>query len=93
MKRLSAELLRQLRNDIDVALVVERLDIPCEVRGRRLVFRCPDCDSKSGVTSLSQNLARCFLCSRNFNPIDLVMAERHWSFLQAVDYLETLLYE
>jgi len=93
MKRFSPELLRRLRNDVEIATVVERLEIPRQVRGCRLLFRCPDCDGNSGVTSLRQNLARCFRCSRSFNPIDLVMAERHWSFLQTVEYLEVLLHE
>jgi hypothetical protein len=36
------------------------------------------------------NLARCFRCQKNFNPIDFVMIDRRCDFLLAVAYLERL---
>jgi DNA primase len=90
--RIPPELLYRLRNDVDIASVLERLGIPTGRRGGRLTFRCPDCAHSSAALIPYQNLGRCFHCQRNFNPIDLVMAERGFSFLEAVDYLERLLH-
>ncbi len=80
--------LRTLRNDVPVLSVIHTLRIPTKKRGARLTFRCPNCQRFYTATKATTNLARCFSCERNFNPIDLVMAERGWSFLQAVNYLE-----
>ena len=91
MNRVSPDLLRQLRNEVELSMVIEQLGISSKQRGRQIVFRCPDCGSSHAVTSTSRNLARCFHCQRSFNPIDLVMAERGYTFLEAVDYLEGLL--
>jgi transposase-like protein len=91
MNRIPSDVLRQLREDVDLAQVIERLGIPSKRRGQQLAFRCPGCGSFWAVTSPFQNLARCFHCRRNFNPIDLVMAERDDTFLEAVRYLEGLL--
>jgi DNA primase len=91
MKRIPPDFLRQIRNDVDLAHLIEDLGIPSKRRGQQLVFRCPDCGTSCAATSPYQNLARCFGCQRTFNPIDLVMAERGFSFLEAVDYLEGLL--
>ena len=37
------------------------------------------------ATNPRTNLGRCFRCQRNFNPIDLVMVVKRYTFLQAVD--------
>lgn len=92
MNRVSPDLLRQLRNEVDLSTLIEELGIPAKRRGQQLVFRCPDCGSSHAVTSTSRNLARCFQCRRRFNPIDLVVAERGYTFLEAVDFLEGLLF-
>jgi len=91
MNRIPPDLLRQLRNDVVITRVIEHLGIPSNLRGQRLTFRCPDCSTFHAKTNPYRNLARCFLCQRNFNSIDLVMAERGYSFLEAVEYLEDLL--
>lgn len=88
MSLIPAERLRALRNDVPVLAVISQLAIAKKMRGRRLAFRCPACGRFHTATQPRTNLARCFACERNFNPIDLVMAERGWSFLQAVTYLE-----
>lgn len=80
--------LRTLRNDASVIAVILELRIPTRWRGSRLTFRCPECGSFHSAINHSRNLARCFRCKRNFNPIDLVMAERETGFLEAVKYLE-----
>jgi DNA primase len=92
MSRIPPETLQNLRNDLDVVRVIARLDIPTKIRGSRLAFRCPDCGRYETSTGSDRNLARCFPCARNFNPIDLVMAQRGVTFLEAVCYLEDLLY-
>jgi len=90
VNRIPPEHLRALRNDLDVEDVIRALDVPIELRGRRLRFRCPACGEYHTATSRHRNLARCFTCRRSFNPIDFVMAERQCTFLEAVDYLEAL---
>ena len=54
---------------------------------RDLRFRCPLCDNFHTGTTNKTNLARCFDCQQNFNPIDLVTAVAKCSFLDAVEYL------
>ena len=83
--------LRTLRNQAPVLSVIFELGIPTEMRGSRLTFRCPDCGGFHTAVNYRANLTRCFPCKRNFNPIDLAMAERAWGFLEAVKYLESLL--
>jgi DNA primase len=91
MKQIPAEHLRSIRDDLDVADVIRTLEIPVGHRGRRLTFRCPDCTGFHTALNPERNLAYCFPCGRPFNTIDLVMAERDCTFLQAVAFLECLL--
>ena len=89
MTRLSAERLRSLRNDIPIAHVIQvRLDLPSKHRDGFLRFLCPLCNEFNTAVNPKTNLGRCFRCLRNFNPIDIVMAARGCSFLDAVRYLE-----
>ncbi len=81
--------LQALRNDIDIRTVLTDLGIPTRERGSRLSFRCPKCTEFHTATNCRTNLARCFRCQKNFNPIDLVMAEKRSTFLEAVAYLES----
>ena len=91
MRQILADHLRILRNRVPVLAVIEDLHIPTQTRGSRLTFRCPDCGCFHTATNPRSNLGRCFRCERNFNPIDLVMAERNSRFLEAVAHVETLL--
>ena len=86
--RIAAERLRRLRNDVDIVTVICALDLPTRIRGGWLRFLCPSCGEFDTATNSKTNLARCFRCERNFNPIDLVMLERRASFLEAIRYLE-----
>jgi hypothetical protein len=43
------------------------------------------------ATNHKTNLARCFDCKKNFNPIDLVMAVGKYDFIEAVEYLKAKL--
>ena len=85
-----AERLRALRNDVPVFTVIFQLGIPTKMRQARLTFRCPACGLFSTATTTKTNLAHCFSCRRSFNTIDIVMAERSATFLEAVEYVECL---
>ena len=89
MNRLSPERLRSLRNEISIAeLIRDRLDLPNKFRDNFLRFLCPLCHEFNTAVNPKTNLGRCFLCKRNFNPIDLVMAVYGCSFIEAVKFLE-----
>lgn len=80
--------LRKLRNDIDIDLVISRLRLERRDSKKFLRFRCPLCHGFHTATNAKTNLARCFDCQRNFNPIDLVMAVTARSFVQTVEFLK-----
>ena len=86
-ERYAAPLLRSLRNDIPIALLIEHLSLPVKHSEGYLRFLCPCCGEFNTATKSSTNLARCFRCQRNFNPIDLVMTVKRLSFVETVDYL------
>jgi len=90
MRTVPRELLWRLRNDVAVTDVIDALGVPTTMRGTRRTFRCPQCEHFRTSVNDRANLARCFRCERNFNPIDRVMSERRWSFLDAVTYLGDL---
>ena len=81
--------LRRLRNDIDIDLVINRLRLERRDSKKFLRFRCPVCHGFHTATNPKTNLARCFDCRRNYNPIDLVMAVTAQSFVETVEYLKT----
>ena len=87
-RRFSGEELHALRNVLPIRLVIEgTLGIPSkEVEG---VFRfvCPCCHESQTAVNPRTNLSRCFLCKKNFNTIEIVMADRQTSFVEAVKAL------
>lgn len=89
-RRISDDELRLLRNDIAIAWLIKHLGIPCKRRDGLLRFLCPRCSEFHTATKTTTNLARCFRCHINFNPIELIMAERSLSFLEAVRELRLL---
>ena len=92
MNRIHPSHLVRLRNDIPIGELIERhLDLPAKRSEGILRFRCPRCGEFHTATNPRTNLARCFRCQKNFNPIDLVIAVQHCSFLDAVKILETWL--
>ena len=92
LQRLSRHTLFQLRNDIPIDFVISQLlQIPTKFSDGFLRFLCPFCHEFNSATNPKTNLARCFRCNKNFNPIDLVMAERLIPFRQAADLLLPLL--
>ena len=80
--------IRRLRNDIDIDLVINRLRLERRDSKKILRFRCPVCHGFHTATNAKTNLARCFDCRRNFNPIDLVMAVTACSFVETVEFLK-----
>jgi len=53
----------------------------------------PICHEFQTAVNSKTNLARCFRCERNFNPIDMVMIIRGLGFVESVWYLQQLLEE
>jgi len=89
---LAKDYLRRLRNEIDVRLVIaDVLQLEHRCTAGRFRFLCPLCGEFHTAVNPRTNLARCFRCLRNFNPIDLVILVKHYDFLQAVELLEPLL--
>lgn len=89
--RLPPEMLRRLRNEIPITLVIaEFLKLPTKVSEGYFRFLCPLCSEFITATNPKTNLARCFLCEKNFNPIDMVMIVKQISFSKAVDYLKSI---
>jgi hypothetical protein len=72
-------------------LIRFHLDLEWKERDGYLRFLCPLCRDFHTATNLQTNLARCFRCGLNFNPIELVMAVERSSFVDAVNILVPLL--
>ncbi len=84
-----SSLLKMLRNQIPIdTLIVQILNMSLKPNCHRLRFCCPKCYGFHTATSSKTNLARCFDCKTNYNPIDLVMAVAGYSFVEAVEYLK-----
>jgi len=90
-KRLGQKLLHALRNDIPIRFVIETLGINVQKNADRFRFQCPLCRNFDTNILTSENLARCFDCRKNFNPIDMVKEVYSVSFLDSVAFLEPLL--
>lgn len=84
-----ADFLRMIRNRIPIEkVIITMLDMEVRQNPKWLRFRCPRCHNFHTATNQSTNLARCFDCKKNFNPIDLVMAVGECNFVEAVEYLK-----
>jgi DNA primase len=91
-KRYSKELLTRLRNEIPIALLIsDLLKLPNKVSEGYFRFLCPMCSEFNTATNQKTNLARCFRCKKNFNPIDMVMEVKCVGFVDAVEYLNEIL--
>jgi DNA primase len=89
---LSKTYLRELRNRIEIIpLIAEVLELLYKTHDGRFRFMCPLCHDFDTAVNPDTNLARCFRCQRNFNPIDIVMTVKRYSFMQAVRYLQPIL--
>ena len=87
-RRYSKEFLRMLRNEIPIAILIsDLLQVPGKVSEGYFRFLCPICSEFNTATNQKTNLARCFRCQKNFNPIDMVMEVKKVGFIDAVQYL------
>ena len=85
----SAVFLRMLRNDIPIdEVIVDMLNLEVQTDRKTIRFRCPLCYNFHTATSHKTNLARCFDCEKNFNPIDMVITVGNCGFVDAVKILK-----
>ena len=90
--RLSKALLHDLRNKIPIrGLIENELGVRCETESGVFRFECPMCRSFQTSVMKTENLARCFRCKVNFNPIDMVIAVKKAEFRPSADFLAELL--
>ena len=83
--------LYQLRNDIPITVIIaDVLRIPSKMIDGYFRFLCPICSEFHSATNQKTNLARCFRCQRNFNPIDIIMVSKRYSFQEAVEFLQDI---
>lgn len=88
-KHYSKDFLRMLRNQIPIdEVIIDLLNLEVQNDHQILRFRCPLCDNFHTATNHETNLARCFDCKINFNPIDLVITVGKCGFLDAVKTLK-----
>ena len=77
-----------VRNDIPIRDVIESfLKMPSKVAHGTFRFLCPVCSKYNTSINSPVNLARCFDCKKNFNPIDMVMTVRKADFVDTVKSL------
>jgi len=87
--RYPQQTLRRLRNDIPIAiLIADILELPWKTAEGYFRFLCPRCGGFDTATNPKTNLARCFTCKQNFNPIDITMIVKRQNFRQAVQFLD-----
>ena len=90
-KRYSKEFLRMLRNEIPIAiLIADLLNLENKMSEGYFRFLCPICSGFNTATNRKTNLARCFHCGKNFNPIEIAMQVKRLSFVDAVEYLNEI---
>ena len=91
-RSLAQSYLRRLRNDIPIRdVIADLLDMVWKISEGRFRFLCPLCREFHTAANPKTNLARCFRCERNFNPIDMTMIHKRQDFLQAVAFLDQFL--
>lgn len=90
-ERFSPDELFFLRNSLPIRLIITAvLKLNSHFSDGVFRFECPFCHGFDTATNPATNLARCFACRKNFNPIDLVMAVRSLSFRSAVKFLRAV---
>lgn len=87
----SDDFLRMIRNKIKIDQVICVLRLETRSSKKLVRFRCPLCHGFHTATNPKTNLARCFDCKRNYNPIDLVMAVSRCDFVDTVEFLKRLI--
>src|SRR5689334_3188766 len=92
---IDAELLRRLRNDLPMPMVIAALgrEGPPGKRSEGYFrFVCPHCGEMRATVNPRNNLAHCFYCQKNVNNIDLLL-QLGYDFVTAVAVLERWLEE
>ena len=88
-RRFSPQELTFLRNRVPITHVIKTLlDLPTRSTNGKLSFACPLCGGFDTAINAAHNLAQCFECRQNFNPIELVMHQRQIGFVDAVRCLK-----
>ena len=91
-ERFSKEELYALRNKIPVKRVIEDiLLIPNKTSEGIFRFLCPQCNEFDTRVSEQENLCRCFRCNKSFNPIDIVISSKGYSFVESVKFLRAII--
>lgn len=86
-RRFSSRQLMYLRNQVPISRVIEALPQLATHGHGKLRFQCPLCHGFNTSINVEPNLARCFDCRKNFNPIELVMHQLQISFVESVKWL------
>ncbi|MDP7293232.1 MAG: CHC2 zinc finger domain-containing protein [Verrucomicrobiota bacterium] len=87
-KHYAKQTLRRLRNDIPINILIAGiLELPHKTAEGYFRYLCPLCGGFDTATNPKTNLARCFTCQRNFNPIDITMQVKRLNFREAVQFL------
>jgi DNA primase len=90
-KRYSKKMLRKLRNEVPINILIsDILKLPNKISEGYFRFLCPRCSEFNTATNPKTNLARCFRCQQNLNPIDMVMIVKRVNFKEAVQYLSEI---
>ncbi len=88
-QQFSSRELYVIRNLVPLRELIEkRLEIPCKDVEGVFRFLCPKCGEFQTAINPGTNLSRCFRCATNFNPIELVMADKQMSFVESVKFLK-----
>jgi len=88
-RRFSPEELVFLRNRVHINCVIETLlELPTRTSHGKFSFACPVCGGFDTSVNAAHNLARCFACRKNFNPIELVMHQLKIGFVDSVKWLK-----
>jgi hypothetical protein len=88
--RLPDSLLHHLRNRIPIQGLIRYLMLSHRMDGKIFRFQCPLCHAFHTSVKAEVNLARCFDCKTNFNPIDMVMTVKNIGFRESVFFLSDL---
>ena len=73
---IAADLLRRLRNDLPMPVVIAALGRdgpPSKMSEGYFRFLCPHCGDMRATVNPRNNLAHCFSCNKNLNNIDLLI--------------------
>jgi len=82
--------LMRLRNELPIREIIYVLKIPWKQDDELCRFRCPKCAGMHTSVHPTQNLGRCFDCAVNYNPIDLVCAQKKTGFRSAISWLMSI---